>query len=155
MFKRRWDREGNEWTVSRSRNCRASARRRWYDDGTSLAVCVADIEIWLILVGRARIRGMAKLTKLERVAYHEAGHAVIAHVCGSRVKRATIKPEGDCLGRVIHSFPLGGDPESEMTAGMVDKIERRILFLFAGQSAEQQAAGRYNWVGGSRFSQRG
>lgn len=37
---------------------------------------------------------MKHTMKLEGVAYHEAGHAVVAWECGIRTKRLTIVPNG-------------------------------------------------------------
>ncbi len=46
----------------------------------------------------------------EAYAYHEAGHAVIAHELGFRVQSLSIVPEEDTLGRVHHVSPLRGIP---------------------------------------------
>jgi hypothetical protein len=39
---------------------------------------------------------------LRTLAYHEAGHAVVAWVCGVRVKKVTIVPDERSLGHVVH-----------------------------------------------------
>ncbi len=45
-----------------------------------------------------------RMTELERVAYHEAGHAVAMVLYGIRFERATIVEDEDVLGRVRHEY---------------------------------------------------
>ena len=42
-----------------------------------------------------------KAHNMHMIAYHEAGHVVAAWRHGSRIKRATIVPEGDYLGQMV------------------------------------------------------
>ena len=64
-------------------------------------------------------------TDLTANAYHEAGHAVLAFLCGSRIKRITIEPNEGDTGWVLSP---DGDPIKEIIvpgdaglfAGLVD-----------------------------------
>ena len=75
-----------------------------------------------------------------RVALHEAGHAVMAHVLGQRLWRASIKPDEHTLGRVARHW-RGIDPQA-----MAPRMERRIrdeaLVSLAGDAAERIGTGR-------------
>lgn len=44
------------------------------------------------------------MTELELTAYHEAGHAVYAHLNGKTVKSATVVAAGNILGRVVFAW---------------------------------------------------
>jgi hypothetical protein len=85
--------------------------------------------------------------EIERTAYHEAGHAVASchlHVAFSYI---TIIPEEDHLGHVKHPKLNNFDPECDNSLRAVDRVERMILVLFAGQVAEWRFANRHNWRG--------
>ena len=41
------------------------------------------------------------------IAYHEAGHTVMAHLCGRAVRRVSIVGDEESAGRVEHSHPRG------------------------------------------------
>jgi cell division protease FtsH len=67
----------------------------------------------------------------ERIAFHEGGHALVAHVLGAgRVERISIEPRGHALGVTFvtraNEVPLYG--ESELRA--------RLAMLLAGREAE-------------------
>jgi ATP-dependent Zn protease len=73
---------------------------------------------------------------LRLTAFHEAGHAVMAHLCGQIVMRVEIlgEPEhtGTCTARrLITEREAHGDPAVPTAA-----IEARILCLCAGIAAE-------------------
>ncbi len=71
-----------------------------------------------------------------RIAIHESGHAIVAHVMGAgKVERISIEPRGQALGVTFvtrdHEVPLYG--ESELNA--------RIGMLLAGREAELMTFG--------------
>ena len=71
-------------------------------------------------------------TEQRRTAYHEAGHAVINAVLGSRFRYVTIVPSGKYLGRVVvrdRHWRYRRLPRAQ--------IERAILIRLAGGIAEQ------------------
>ncbi|MDG2014018.1 MAG: hypothetical protein P8J33_10955 [Pirellulaceae bacterium] len=88
-------------------------------------------------------------TRLERTAYHEAGHAVMAIRYKISFKYVTIEPSEseDTLGHVkFREYPTWLDLEN------VDErtnrwSEKRILVSLAGQAAECHLIGRENWIG--------
>jgi hypothetical protein len=85
--------------------------------------------------GRSVERARRRLTAL---AYHEAGHAVVAVRLGHRLGPVTIRPDrdGQFLGRANYRFTdtrWGGDP----------------TVVLAGYYAEKRHAQSTNWLGGS------
>jgi hypothetical protein len=53
---------------------------------------------------RTKVASRRPRRKKVKLAYHEAGHAVAAWICGIRVKRVTIVPDARSLGHVVHQF---------------------------------------------------
>lgn len=73
------------------------------------------------------------------VAYHEAGHAVVALILGRPVQLVTVLPDKKRLGRV--EFGKGKTKPTD------DWLEREILIALAGVAAEARHTGRYCWEG--------
>lgn len=86
--------------------------------------------------GRAAERALRRLTAL---AYHEAGHAVVAVRLNHRLGRVTIRPDrdGPVLGRA-----------------RVEALDRRWgtdpTIVLAGYCAEKRHAPSTHWLGGSQ-----
>ena len=79
-----------------------------------------------------------KPTHVELDAYHEAGHAVIAHHLGLRVLRVAVRPDGPgssvtTIGRAPDRF-LGRELED---AALVEYLDIKLLFHHAGCVAER------------------
>jgi cell division protease FtsH len=75
-------------------------------------------------------------THRERIAFHEGGHALVAHVLGAgRVERVSIEPRGQALGVTFvtraDEVPLYGEQE----------LQARIGMLLAGREAELMVYG--------------
>jgi hypothetical protein len=71
------------------------------------------------------------LAKTERVAYHEAGHAVACIWFEIPPDVVTIVPEGESLGYVEHNFyGISGLNEDR------EKLEEQALIAFAGAACE-------------------
>lgn len=91
-------------------------------------------------------------SKLERTAYHEAGHAVVSYWTERAITVVSIKPdkEAGTLGHV-RSMKLKGvwipDVEPERYR---KRMEKMIMVNFAGMEAERLIGSRYNWVGASQ-----
>src|SRR5436309_14023213 len=66
-----------------------------------------------------------------RVAYHEAGHAVIGTMAGLSISSVTIVPSGDAEGMAVVS-------PTEATLN----LETNLYFLLAGMACEIIATGR-------------
>lgn len=91
------------------------------------------------------------------VAYHEAGHAVVAYQLFGlkRIRKITIIPKEDALGHVKNKMIMKGtDYETENSPAFEGKIMREIMQCFAGHIAEKKITGRSNNIGASTdFSQ--
>ena len=73
------------------------------------------------------------------VAYHEAGHAVVALALGRPVHRVSVRPSEQWLGRC--EFRKGRLRASQ------DPVETEILIMLAGLAAEARHTGEYAWDG--------
>jgi len=90
-----------------------------------------------------------KATELERTAYHEAGHAVMACILHRRFHFITIDPEkldentGGLVG-LVHSSKL---LKSVNCGGFDDRaqIERHISLTLGGEAACELLVGSKNW----------
>lgn len=93
-----------------------------------------------------------KKNKLEKIAYHEAGHAVAAYYLKRRFKSVTIIPSEGYLGLLeSHKSQFKNfDPECDNSHRTVNRIGTEIMIDFAGGIAEKMAATRYNWRGSSQ-----
>jgi plasmid stabilization system protein ParE len=78
----------------------------------------------------------------QAVAYHEAGHAVVALALGRPVHCVSVLPDRVHLGTC--EFQKGVFRPSE------DWIEREILISLAGLAAEARHTGNYAWNGAGR-----
>jgi hypothetical protein len=77
----------------------------------------------------------------EATAYHEAGHAVIAHALGYKPHSVTVVPTVDFHGHAVHSNPLYGiQLDIDGSDGARLRAEKAIVICFAGPLAQQ----RYN-----------
>lgn len=73
-----------------------------------------------------------------RVAVHEAGHAVVAHVLGDRSAEASIEPDSTTFGRCTHAGSIGGTGHGVFClAG----LEAESLYATAEPSAGYTGAG--------------
>lgn len=86
-------------------------------------------------------QGMA-LTDFERnlVAYHEAGHALLAlhEPSSDPIQRVTIEPRGETLGHVYQV------PETELRVTSIASLHARMRILAAGRAAEIVVFGDQN-----------
>lgn len=75
-------------------------------------------------------------------AYHEAGHAVMALICGRPVHKVSVRPNATRLGQC--EFRKGVQRPSD------DWIESEILIALAGAAAEELHVGSPDWGGAGR-----
>jgi len=79
-------------------------------------------------------------TEAERLtAFHEAGHAVMAELCGRLLTEVEILGDRDLTGSV-QSLALNPKPDAE-----VEDIERHLKVILAGTIAEMTVSGREDW----------
>jgi cell division protease FtsH len=88
--------------------------------------------------GRERNRAMSPADR-ERIAYHEAGHAIMQVVSkqeGYRLQKVTIIPRGRSLGSTHFS------PERDILNLSTEQITARLRCLMAGRIAEEMGVGQ-------------
>jgi cell division protease FtsH len=88
--------------------------------------------------GRERNRAMSAADR-QRIAYHEAGHAIMQVVSkqeGYRLQKVTIIPRGRSLGSTHFS------PERDILNLSVEQITARLRCLMAGRIAEEMGVGQ-------------
>ena len=73
------------------------------------------------------------------VAYHEAGHAVAAHVLGIEVKSVSIVEEEGTLGRSISPLPRDFDPYAQ---GAEEVMRSHLVVGVAGAASEELLTGK-------------
>jgi ATP-dependent Zn protease len=81
----------------------------------------------------------------ERIAFHEAGHAVVAYRLGIEVEFVTILPTHHSAGHVTHGDLFCGGADSDRAA-----LERAIKINLAGPMAEALFYPRYRRRRGSQ-----
>ena len=90
------------------------------------------------------VTGSNSLTKLERAAYHEAGHAVASYLVHRRLAYVSIVPNpidhtlGHCEYRNLATFK----PDAPINGRFRAQIEKLIMVLLAGAMAERLRTGR-------------
>jgi hypothetical protein len=86
----------------------------------------------------------------QRVAYHEAGHAVAAFLLGIKITQVTIDAGEDHLGQVTVQNQFRTPPRGDwdITYRRRARLEASVVFDFAGPEAESKHAGRKPTVAG-------
>jgi Peptidase family M41 len=88
---------------------------------------------------------------LERTAYHEAGHAVVAMKLDRRFHHVTIEPGDGSLGHVLHEkFSRRFRPDIELGFRARETIDDHCLISMAGMAADSRFIGRDTWDGGGQ-----
>ncbi len=70
------------------------------------------------------------------IAYHEAGHALIAHLTSEEIHKVTILPRGRALGMMMRL------PEEDRHMASEDELEDWLKISLGGRAAEQVVFGR-------------
>jgi hypothetical protein len=92
-----------------------------------------------------------KRKKIEKTAYHEAGHAVAAFYMKSSFCYITIEPDEESLGHVMFKkYRDSFNPEIDSDRIIRKPLEKAIIIAFAGAIAEQIFSGQKNPTGTSR-----
>ena len=86
--------------------------------------------------------------RLEYVAYHEAGHAVMAYLERRAFRYVSIEPNEESLGHIMYrKFGERFHPDYDEEARIRPQLEKAILSSLAGHASECIYRGRNNWVG--------
>ena len=72
-------------------------------------------------------------------AFHEAGHAIMAELCGRLLTEVEIVGDREHTGSV-QSLAFPPDPEAE-----AEDVERHLKIILAGTVAEAMVSGRQGW----------
>ena len=70
------------------------------------------------------------------IAYHEAGHALVAHLTSADLHKVTILPRGQALGMMMRL------PEEDRHMASQDELEDWLKVSLGGRAAEQVVFGR-------------
>jgi hypothetical protein len=105
---------------------------------------------------------MARKTNDAAVAYHEAGHAVVARMLGHDVYSVSITSKRDSLGRTSWRNPINRRVRQMIEHGSevdIDRVRHRIdhavIVPMAGALAQKRHNPRSNWRYGGSGAQRG
>lgn len=99
-----------------------------------------------------RVNTKNKLSRLEKTAYHEAGHAIAYHFLNISFTKVTIEESKDSYGVAVRKgFSEKYDPEVN-ESNLKNRIimEKDIIACMAGEAAEVLLTGRRNLVGASQ-----
>lgn len=84
-------------------------------------------------------------SQLEKTAYHEAGHAVLAHYLCTGLKSVSIKPDHDSTGHVLSVNEFDPDVEDLYLAAEDAFWQRKAIGLYAGAEAVRHKWPRSRW----------
>jgi ATP-dependent Zn protease len=78
-------------------------------------------------------------------AFHEAGHAVMAELCGQHITKVEIEGDEDHTGS-FESLRFPPDPsEADSPEAAASTVEARLKCVLAGTVAEAMVSGRDQW----------
>jgi hypothetical protein len=86
------------------------------------------------------------VTEAERLtAFHEAGHAVMAQLCGRQITEVEIVGDREHTGSV-QSLAFPPDPaDGARSEEEAEDVERQLKIILAGTVAEAMVSGRQGW----------
>jgi ATP-dependent Zn protease len=92
------------------------------------------------------LENTALSSEAERLtAFHEAGHAVMAQLCGRQVTEVEIVGDREHTG-MVHSLAFPPDPsDGAAPESEIDDTERQLKIILAGTVAEAMVSGRKGW----------
>lgn len=89
-----------------------------------------------------------KSSQIEGTAYHEAGHAVTAHLMRRRIRRASIVEDDVSYGHVAYwAWPKSFHPDYQTDARTVRLAEAGAITDLGGVVAQEIFTGGYDWEG--------
>jgi len=92
------------------------------------------------------LENSAQFTEAERLtAFHEAGHAVMAQLCGRLLTEVEIVGDREHTG-MVHSLAFPPDPaDGVVPESEVEDVELQLKVILAGTVAEAMVSGRHGW----------
>jgi len=105
-----------------------SARRK----RSKIAQAEIDEAVERVMAGPERRSRKSNEEQLQRTAYHEAGHALVAELCehADPVRKVTIVPRGRALGYTMMT------PEEDQYSQCKEQLLDQLKMLLAGRAAE-------------------
>ena len=85
--------------------------------------------------------------RLERAAHHEAGHAVMAYLCGHELDSVSIKETDEYSGVLILQLPKWFKPDTKKDSRHKKRINEYAMILYSGAGSEMHFAGNYGQYG--------
>src|SRR6516225_911173 len=103
-----------------------------------------------------RTKKTVAATRREAIAYHEAGHAVVAHMLGYQVLRVSIASKSGSASHMSWRHPINRRVTSALDGREADidrvrpRIDHAIIVSMAGALAQKRHNPRSGWrYGGS------
>jgi hypothetical protein len=96
---------------------------------------------------RGAVKSDAERNERERIAYHEAGHAVMTYCCRHTILRVSIVAAGNRLGALEVKRPKWIRPGVKISLWHKKQINGYVMILFAGISAEMKLRGKWEFHG--------
>jgi hypothetical protein len=92
--------------------------------------------------------------KLEVVAYHEAGHAVMSVMLDHGLSGATIAPTDEAQGKVTNNIPrsIQRKLQDEQHDLLAQWFEHQVIVTLAGTAAQRRAFPRMRWKYGHGYN---
>ena len=110
-------------------------------------LCANDVPVERARAGTRRARLTVVKRSVHRIAIHEAGHAVMAYLCGRRIGAASALPRRGSLGHLeyggLTSYPVGWLEDARTRR----KLEDEIMIALAGLAAEYVQPGVIDHAG--------
>lgn len=91
---------------------------------------------------------MSETNPIELIAFHEAGHAIMALAVGRSVKSVDVHAKGTRLG--VCKMNKGRTGKAQSSKASTDTLEGELLILLGGMAAEAKRSGKYNMMGASQ-----
>lgn len=106
-------------------------------------------------LGDKEMKEKRRVSRLELIAYHEAGHTVMAYIMGCATKAVSIIPNHSDHSLGHHEgYGTTIKPDINMSIKTKESLENKVMICLAGKIATKILTGRRDHIGGSSDSSR-